>query len=182
MRLTMTTPKLPQMFRSKKALNPPDPTDAIIAVILGGVFFFALFVFLSAGEAQAKTAVQEQQSTLANAHALRTYLLTPVTPEMSEEQRVLATELQNSGLRIVDVIRLASASPATEREEELKKLLEAYAPWGKLELVYSDGEVIEIGSVPRGVITVEEILLPTRRPGEVIRARLSTTREPAFYG
>lgn len=171
-----------KIFQNKKALNPPDPTDAIIAVILGGVFFFALFVFLSAGEAQAKTAVQEQQSMLATAHSLRTYLLTPVTPEMSEQQRTFAAELETEGRRIVDVIRLTKPQPETEREQNLKDVLGIGVLWGKLELMYPDGEMIEIGDVPRGVITVDEIMIPTRRPGEVIRARLSTAREPAFYG
>ncbi len=170
-----------KLFHGKKGLNPPDLTDAGIAVIVGAVFFFAVFLFLSASEAGTKTAVQEQYSALTTAHELSTYLLMPVHPEFSDENKALATELHTQGLRIIDLVKMTSPRPENERAYALHRILETYLTRGKLELVYPDGKSLEIGSIPRGITTVEEVRIPTQRPGAVIVARLSTTREPPFY-
>lgn len=169
------------LFPGKKGLNPPDATEAIIAVVLGAIFFFIIFNLITLSRASTRDAVQEQQSLLTNAQVLRTYLLQPVTPELTKNKE-LSAQLEVEGLRIIDVARMTSSQPNNEHELALKGLLEeAWFGNGEVTLEYSDGSVTS-GGVPSGKITAYELKIPTKKPGQTITARLRTAREPAFYG
>ncbi len=170
-----------KLFNHKKGLNPPDATEAIIAVVLGAIFFFIIFNLITLSRASTRDAVQEQQSMLTNAHVLRTYLLQPVTPDLTKNKE-LGAQLEAEGLRIIDVIRLTSQEAQGEYGRNLKELLaEAWFGSGEVALEYADGTIV-IGSVPSGKITASEIKIPTKKPGTVITARIRTAREPKFYG
>ncbi len=171
------------LFHNKKGLNPPDPTEAIIAVVLGAIFFFVIFNLLALSRGSVREAVQEQQSVLTSAQVLRTYLLQPVTQEITKNHE-LGTALEAEGLRIIDVVRMTSPTPKNEREQELNDLLKEMWFWqGELTLTYQYPKgTITIGGVPSGVITSYEIKIPTQKPDMTITARLRTAREPKFYG
>lgn len=170
-----------KLFTHKKGLNPPDATEAIIAVVLGAIFFFIIFNLITLSRASTRDAVQEQQSLLTSAHVLRTYLLQPVTPELTKNKE-LGAQLEAEGLRIIDVIRLTSPEVQGEYGRNIKELLaEAWFGSGEVTLEYTDGSVT-FGGVPSGKITAYELKIPTKKPGQTITARLRTAREPKFYG
>lgn len=174
----MTTLKL---FNHKKGLNPPDATEAIIAVVLGAIFFFVIFNLIALSRSSVRDAVQEQQLMLTNAHVLRTYLFQPVTPDITKNKE-LGAQLEAEGMRIIDLVRQTKSETTSEQELALKELLaEAWFGSGEVTLEYADGTIV-IGSVPSGKITASEIKIPTKKPGQIITARLRTAREPKFYG
>ena len=169
-----------KLFNNTKGLNPPDATEAIIAVVLGAIFFFVIFNLITLSRAGVQDAVEEQQSALTNAHILRTYLLQPVTAEMTTNK--LGEQLAAAGLRVIDVVRLAGPELKNADGLALKEILEkAWFGYGEVTLEYPDGSII-IGSVPSGKIAASEIKIPTKKPSQILTARLRTAREPKFYG
>ena len=175
---------------NKKGVWMPDLVDGVTGVALGAIFFFVLFSMLTLSQAEAKSAIQGNQAMLDNSYILRTFLLTPITSDYSEDNiKTLAADLNNKGLRVVDLIRLVKSNPESEEELNLKELLEdqmsiiKQATRAKISIEYPDGGVIEFGSISKdGKIAAEELLIPTKKPGETIQVvMLVGYGGPKFY-
>ncbi len=179
-----------KLFTHKKGVNMPDVGEGIAAVVLGIMFFAILFSLISLSGAEVKKNVQEKQALLDGAHILRSFLQMPVTPDFSEGSvKALASDLHSRGVHVVDLLHIINPHPENEDELNLKQVFQdqhrmiSQTTQAELTITFPGGAEIVTGAVATdGSIAVEEVFIPTKKPGVVLKARLRTAYGgPTFY-